>query len=380
MSRSPPSYLLWLATTNSDRTSFGRSGRVPVALSIPPSPDVLKAMTHFADAIRTVRGGQDLTAEQTGELIDTMLRGEADDDEIGSFLLALREKGEAVSELVGAARAMRRHMTPIRHDHAILLDTCGTGGSGSGTFNISTAVAILAAACGVAVAKHGNRKATSHSGSADVLEVLGVRIESDAEAVSRSLDEIGICFCFAAKLHPAMKHVVAIRRRLGVPTLFNLLGPLCNPAAATHQLLGTSDRSAQQKIASAIARLGTTRSFVIHADDGQDEVSLGGVTTVSDVTGDRQSSFELTPASFGVPPCGHEALEAKDPSESAAIIRHLFEGQPGPCRDTVVAGAATALHLIGKVDDVLEGARVAAAAIDSGDGLRKLDELRSFAG
>ncbi len=181
-----------------------------------------------------------------------------------------------MSELVGAARAMRRHMTRIPHHHDTLLDTCGTGGSGSGTFNISTAVAIVAAACGVAVAKHGNRKATSLTGSADVLEELGVKIESEADAVAERLDSIGICFCFAAKLHPAMRHVVGVRRKLGVKTLFNLLGPLCNPAGATHQLLGTSTPDAQTKVAAAIRELGTTRSFVVHASDGQDEVALGG--------------------------------------------------------------------------------------------------------
>lgn len=337
-------------------------------------------MTTFAEATQIARGGQDLTSDQTSELIDAMLRGEAVDDEaaqeaVGEFLLALREKGEAVSELVGAARAMRRHMTPIAHQHEVLLDTCGTGGSGSGTFNISTAVAIVTSACGVAVAKHGNRKATSHSGSADVLEELGVPIESDAAAVSDRLNSIGICFCFAAKLHPAMRHVVGIRRKLAVPTLFNLLGPLCNPAGATHQLLGTSTPMAQEKIADAIAQLGTTRSFVIHAADGQDEVSLDGVTAVRDVTAHGHATIEWTPGSFGLPPCGHEALAASDPAESASIIRAIFQGQPGPCRDTVVAGTAAALLLAGRVAEPIAGAVRAAEAIDGGAAMDKLSSL-----
>ncbi|MEM9644441.1 MAG: anthranilate phosphoribosyltransferase [Planctomycetota bacterium] len=332
-------------------------------------------MTSFSDAIDTVSRGRDLSSDQTSDLIDMMLRGDAPDDQVGQLLLAIREKGEAVSELVGAARAMRRHMTTIRHDHAVLLDTCGTGGSGSGTFNISTAVAIVASACGIAVAKHGNRKATSRTGSADVLEELGVKIESDADTVAKSLNEIGICFCFAAKLHPAMKHVIGIRRQLAVPTLFNMLGPLCNPAGATHQLLGTSTEVAQTKIAAAIAELGTTRSFVVHAEDGQDEVSLDGSTSVIDVVGHDPTRFDWLPSSFGLPPCGHESLLAKDPAESAGIIRSIFDGQPGPRRDTVLAGTAAALMLVGKVESVGDGVKQAAEAIDGGAAHNKLAQL-----
>ena len=330
----------------------------------------------FGNAIDVVTGGQDLSADQTSGLIGAMLSGEATEDEIGRLLLALRDKGEAVSELVGAARAMREHMTRIPHQHALLLDTCGTGGSGSGTFNISTAVALVAAACGVAVAKHGNRKATSRSGSADVLEVLGVNLESDAEAVARRLDSIGICFCFAARLHPAMKHVVAVRRKLGVKTLFNLLGPLCNPAGATHQLLGVSSRESLAKISAAITQLGTTRTFVVHAGDGQDEVSLDGTTEVSVVEDGKQTSLRWSPSDFGLPPVGVEALAAEDPQQSAAIIGRLLAGEPGPCRDTVLAGTSAALLLVGRATSLREGIQLAAAAIDTGAALQKLDALR----
>lgn len=330
----------------------------------------------FQAAIEQAESGQDLTAEQTSALIDAMLSGEADEDAVGRLLLALRQKGEAVDELVGAATAMRRHMTRIPHHHDLLLDTCGTGGSGSGTFNISTAVAIVAAACGVPVAKHGNRKATSLTGSADVLEELGVKIESAPEAVAERLDQIGVCFCFAPKLHPAMRHVVGVRRKLGVKTLFNLLGPLCNPAAATHQLLGTSTADAQSKVASAIAKLGTTRSFVVHAADGQDEVSLDGVTSVIEVSGQSTTNHQWTPSDFGLTPAGREALVAADPKESARIIRQIFDGEPGPCRDTVLAGTAAALLLVEKVDSLAAGVETAAAAIDQGRAAEKLDALR----
>ncbi|MDA8743936.1 anthranilate phosphoribosyltransferase [Rubripirellula amarantea] len=331
----------------------------------------------FAVAAHQAQSGADLSVEQTSELIDTMLRGEASDDDIAALLLALKDKGESVSELVGASQAMRRHMTRIPHHHDVLLDTCGTGGSGSGTFNISTAVAIVAAACGVAVAKHGNRKATSLTGSADVLEVLGVKIESDAEGVAERLDSIGICFCFAAKLHPAMRHVVGVRRKLGVKTLFNLLGPLCNPAGATHQLLGTSSVDAQNKVASAISQLGTIRSFVVHSSDGQDEVSLAGTANIIEVGGDQSKTHAFTADDFGLPSVDAQSLAAADPTESAAIIESIFAGQPSPCRDTVLAGTATALLLVGKVSDVAQGVTMAAEAIDGGQALAKLEALRS---
>ncbi|WP_182867817.1 anthranilate phosphoribosyltransferase [Stieleria mannarensis] len=333
-------------------------------------------MTTFEDAIRQAHRNQDLPADQTAVLIDQMLSGEADQEQIGQLLLALRDKGEAVSEIVGAATAMRRHMTRIAHRHDCLLDTCGTGGSRSGSFNISTAVAIVTAACGVPVAKHGNRKATSVTGSADVLEELGVGIESDADQVARRLDEIGLCFCFAVKLHPAMRHVVGIRRKLGVKTLFNLLGPLCNPAGATHQLLGTSNVDAQGKIAAAIAQLGTQRSFVIHAADGQDEVSLDRYTDAVEVAGNQVTGrFRWTPEDFGLPPTDVTALAASGPAESAAIIRRILDGASGPARDTVVAGVAAALLLTDKVASLAEGVSQAAEVIDSGAAKAKLEQL-----
>lgn len=329
----------------------------------------------FQQAISQAQQGDDLSEEQTSGLIDAMLQGVADEQQIADLLLALKAKGEAVSELVGAAKAMRRHMTRIPHHHATLLDTCGTGGSGSGTFNISTAVAMVAASCGLPVAKHGNRKATSLTGSADVLEELGVGIESEADVVAERLDKVGICFCFAAKLHPAMRHVVGVRRKLGVKTLFNLLGPLCNPAGATHQLLGTSSADAQAKVAAAIRQLGTNRSFIVYAEDGQDEVSLDGTTTVIEVGDDQQSYHRWTASDFGLLPGGHEALSAPNPAASADIIRRLFAGEPGPCRDTVIAGTAAALFLTGKAISLQNGATIAGDAIDQGAAADKLAQL-----
>ncbi len=335
-------------------------------------------MSVFSDAIAQANSSRDLSVDQTSDLIDTMLRGEAAEDEVGELLLALRKKGEAVDELVGAAKAMRRHMTPIPHSHATLLDTCGTGGSESGTFNISTAIAIVAAAAGVPVAKHGNRKATSLTGSADVLEELGVPIESDPADVAKRLDEIGICFCFAVKLHPAMRHVVGVRRKLGVKTLFNLLGPLCNPAGATHQLLGTSTSEAQQKVAAAISQLGTTRSFIVHGLDGQDEVSLCDSTSVMDVRSDgARETIQWSPEDFGLSGTTREALAAADPAASARIIRAILDGEAGPCRDTVVAGVAAGLLLVGAVDSLKSGVAKATETINTGAAKAKLQQLAS---
>ncbi len=332
-------------------------------------------MISLPDAIALVRSGNDLSADQTGHLIDRLLRGEADNEAVGQLLLAIREKGESIDELVGAARAMRRHMTPITHRHDALLDTCGTGGSGSGTFNISTATAIVTAACGVAVAKHGNRRATSLSGSADVLETLGVSLQSEPEQVAETLDRVGLCFCFAQKLHPAMRHVVAIRRALGVPTLFNLLGPLCNPAAATHQLLGTATLETRDKIAAALQRLGTTRSAVVWGEDGQDEVTLGATTRVAEIAAGKIDQHLWTPATFGLGSVPLSQLGADNPQRSAEIIEGILAGEPGPPRDVVLAGTAAALWLVGQVTELTDGVRRAAAAIDSGAAKDKLAQL-----
>ena len=332
-------------------------------------------MIDFATAIAQVEQGRDLSAEQTGHLIDHMLDGRADADQIGRLLLAIRDKGEAVDELVGAATSMRRHMTPIRHRYPILLDTCGTGGSGSGTFNISTAVAIVVAACGVAVAKHGNRKATSLTGSADVLAELGVAIEGDVERVERTLDQVGLCFCFAPKLHPAMRHVVAVRRALGVPTLFNLLGPLCNPAGATHQLLGTAIADTQEKIATALQRLGTVRSAIVRGTDGQDEVTLDEATEVIEINGQVRRQHRWMTSDFGLPKVTLSQLQASNSTDSARIILCILDGQRGPTRDIVLAGAAAALWLVGKSVNLREGTVQAAQAIETGAARAKLNEL-----
>ena len=369
-------------------------------------------MTDFLSAIERVEAGEDLASSEMEQLVGSMLAEEVAVDSpqadfVRRLLLGLRAKGETTQELVGAARAMRARMTPIylrdsvpdfdsrdevgsstnldspdnsnQQRPKVLLDTCGTGGSGSGTFNISTAAAIVVSAAGVAVAKHGNRKATSRTGSADVLAELGVRIESDRDDVRRSLEQLNLCFCFAPMLHPAMRHVGAIRRSLTVPTMFNLLGPLCNPAGATHQLLGTGRGDVQQKLAEALAQLGTQRSVVVRGEDGQDEVSLDGVTTAIEVQTDGTlRTHHWTAATFGLSPASVDAMQAADPAESAGIIRDIFDGVPGPCRDIVIANSAVAFWLVGRCETLMEGAQLATETIDSGLARKQLERFAHF--
>ena len=265
-----------------------------------------------------VSGGADLEMDAMAEVVDAIMHGSWKDDQIALLLTALRTKGETVDEVAGAAIAMRRHMTPIRSNRAGLVDTCGTGGDGSGTFNISTAAAIVTAAAGVPVAKHGNRSITSKTGSADVLSQLGVNLEAGVETVERCLDEVGICFCFAPQLHPAMKHVAKARKSLAFPTIFNMLGPLCNPASAPYQLLGVGRPDLRTKLSAALSRLNPERALVLCGDDGLDEVTLNGSTQVTEVMGSDLREFTWTPADFGLSASDLSALEVDWPSSQCS--------------------------------------------------------------
>jgi len=316
--------------------------------------------------VRRFEAGEDLTFEEMSGVVDSIMRGGCSEDDIRRFLTTLSEKGEAVAEVAGAAAAMRNHMTRIRSDRAHLIDTCGTGGDGSGTFNISTAAAMLAAAAGAAVAKHGNHAATSKSGSATVLEALGVHIEAPTPVVERCLRELGVCFCFARNLHPAMKHVAAVRRQLGKPTIFNILGPLCNPASAPRQLLGAGSEKALHLLAEALLVLGTERAIVVRGEDGLDEITLAGRTDVLEVCNGKIRSFGWTPADFGLVEASNESMLVEGPEESADLIRSIFAGRKGPPRDIVVMNAAAALWLTEQHASLADLAGRAAAAIDSG--------------
>jgi anthranilate phosphoribosyltransferase len=322
-----------------------------------------------------VVAGENLSAVDMEEVVGLLLRGEVPEKEIALLLTALKHKGETVDEIAGAARAMRRHMTPIRTTRTNIIDTCGTGGVGSELFNISTAAAIVAAAAGVPVAKHGNRSVTSKSGSSDVLSALGVNIDASIETVERCLDELGICFCFAPKLHPAMKHVAAVRKQLGFATIFNLLGPLCNPAGAKRQVLGVGKRELHQTMAEVLAKLGTERSAVVHGTDGVGEVSLCAPTEVIEVTsGGELRPFTWRPDDFGLSSAPQDALRISDAAASAALIEGILGGERGPPRDVVVLNAAAALWVAAVDASPRACAERAAEAIDSGQAQRLLTD------
>jgi anthranilate phosphoribosyltransferase len=326
--------------------------------------------------------GQDLSMDEMASVMGDIMRGQCSEAEIGLLLTGLRMKGESVAEIAGAAAALRNCMVRIRTARSGLVDTCGTGGDASGTFNISTAAALVTAAAGVPVAKHGNRKITSRTGSADVLRVLGVNIDASRETVEACLDELGICFCFAPLMHPSMKRVAAVRQKLGVPTIFNLLGPLANPAGAEFQVLGVGRAELRPKLAEALALLGATRALVVCGEDGLDEVTLAGITQVSLVGREGRRDFVWRPADFGLEPAGCETMQVAGPEESAALIRRILEGERGPPRDIVILNAAAALWTAGKDPAPAGCARRAAEAIDSRAGadlLAKLAELSNRA-
>lgn len=316
--------------------------------------------------VQRVEAGQNLSFEEMGQSMDLVIQGQCPEEQVARLLLALRKKGETVEEVAGAAAALRKHVTPIRSSRPDILDTCGTGGDSSRTFNISTAAALVAAAAGVPVAKHGNRAVTSRSGSADVLAALGVNIEADVRRVEACLEELGICFCFAPLLHQAMKHVAPVRKRLGVPTIFNLLGPLANPAGASLQLLGVGREEIQPLLAQALVLLGTRRAVVVHGLEGLDEVSLCGPTRAAQVSAGGVQWFQWEPADFGVPAQAMDDLVVEGPEHSAEVIRGVLGGQRGPTRDVVVLNAAAALWVAGRAGSLAACARLAAEAIDSG--------------
>ena len=288
------------------------------------------------------------------------------------------EKGESVEELAGAATAMRTHMSSINTRREGVVDTCGTGGGQLGIFNVSTAAAIVAASAGASVAKHGNRKSTSKTGSADVLSVLGVNIECSIETVEKCLDQLGICFCFAPLFHPSVKHVMNVRKKLKHPTIFNLLGPLCNPAGAKYQVLGAGRGETREKIARALALLGTERSIVVHSRDGLGEISIGESTDVSEIIGKQVRTAELAPKDFGLEAASIAMLKVNSPTESADMIRRIFDGHAGPQRDIVVMNAAAALWVSGICDALPMAVERCNTAINNGQAKLMLSELASL--
>jgi anthranilate phosphoribosyltransferase len=325
--------------------------------------------------VELVEAGHSLSMEQMAEAIGLIMEGDAPEDLVARLLAELHRKGESVEEIAGAALAMRRHMTPIRTSRRDVIDVVGTGGDASGTFNISTAAAIVTAAAGVPVAKHGNRAITSRSGSADVLAQLGVNVEADVATVEGCLDELGLCFCSAPLLHQAMKHVAGVRKRLRTPTIFNILGPLANPAGASRQLLGVSSFKLQAILAEAIALLGTERTLVVHGAGGLDEVSLAGPTRVLDIQVARRQELQWNPEDFAMRPVALDELRVSGPAESAERIRDILRGRPGPALDIVVANVAAALWLAGRGLSVGRCVPLAIEAIQSGAAAHLLARL-----
>jgi len=331
-------------------------------------------------AIRAVQAGPaEFSAEEAEAIFASIMQGEATPAQIGALLLGLSIRGESPDCVAGAARAMRAAGTRIAPKTPHLLDTCGTGGDGAHTFNISTAVALVVAACGQPVAKHGNRAISSKSGSADVLEALGVKLDIAPERVADCIDEVGIGFLFAPGYHPAMKHAAAPRREMGVRSIFNLLGPLTNPAGAEFQVLGVYGADKLDLVAGALSQLGTRRALVVHGRDGLDEITT---TTISDAVlveaGQAPKRFELDPAAFGMPYASPSALVGGEAADNAVILRHIFAGQKGAGRDIILLNAAAALWVCGKVGGIPEGLAMAAEAIDAGKVSDKLAALCAF--
>jgi anthranilate phosphoribosyltransferase len=329
----------------------------------------------FDTLLGTVSAGEDLTTSQMQAAIGQIMTGGCTDGQIGLFLTALATKGETVAELAGAAAAMRANMTPIQSRHEKLLDTCGTGGGGSTIFNVSTTAALVIAAAGVPVAKHGNKSVTSRSGSADLLAELGVNINANVAQVERCLNELGICFCFAPLMHPAMKNVSAVRKQLGIRTIFNLLGPLANPASAQFQLLGVGRADTRHLIASALRMLGTQRSFVVCGTDGLGEVSLAATTVGTEVSPDGEREFSWEPEDFGLNRSPLGAIEITGPSDSLKLAREVLAGEHGPARDIVILNAAAGLLVVGKTSEPQDAAAIAAEAIDNGKAAELLANL-----
>ncbi|MDE3180988.1 MAG: anthranilate phosphoribosyltransferase [Acidobacteriota bacterium] len=340
------------------------------------------------ETLEKIGAQRSLSREEAREVMQEILSGEVPDEAIFALLASLRDKGETADELAGFAEVMRERVAELLKDAGIdaallaadgpLLDTCGTGGDGMGTFNVSTAVAIVAAAAGARVAKHGNRSISSRCGSADVLEALGVAVELPLARIPECLERTGMVFLYAPQLHPAMRHVMPARRRLKTKSVFNLLGPLTNPLNASVQLAGVYDANRTEMMAEAMTALGTRRAFVVTSEEGLDEISISGRTKLSEAVGGDVRTRVLEPQDFGLMPAPAGSVTGGDAPENARIIQQVLKGEAGPHRDIVLANASAALVVAGIASDFMEGKEAAAMAIDSGAARRTLAALRDF--
>jgi anthranilate phosphoribosyltransferase len=327
------------------------------------------------EAIAKLVDGQSLAEDEAAAVMEEIMTGEATPAQLGAFLLALRLKGETVDEIAGMARVMRAKALRVPYEGSSLLDTCGTGGDGSGTFNVSTAAAFVAAGAGTVVAKHGNRAMTSACGSADVLEALGARIDLPPEQVAHCLRQANVGFMFAPAFHPAMRFAAGPRREIGVRTVFNVLGPLTNPAGAQAQVLGVADVALTEKMVQVLERLGCRHALVVHGEDGLDEMTLTGPTLVHELKDGALLSYRVTPEDVGLPRADARAVKGGSPAENAAAMRAVLAGQRGPLRDIVLLNSAAALLAADIVATLVEGVSLAAAAIDSGAAARALERF-----
>ncbi len=329
---------------------------------------------EIREAIDWVVVGQSLSMEQAAAVMRQIMEGGATPGQLGSFLTALRLKGESTGEIAGMATVMREFSLKVRAG-GVLVDSVGTGGDGTNTFNISTAAALVAAGAGVRIAKHGNRAASGSCGAADVLEALGVRVDLPPDAVERCIEDGGIGFMFAQAFHPSMRHAAPVRREIGIRTVFNILGPLTNPAGAQRQLIGVAYPQLGEKMAEVMRLLGSQRTLVVHGDGGMDEISLSGDTSVWELRDGRVESWTLRAADTGLPPCSVEDLRGGDRGVNAGIMLRLLRGEGGPIRDAVLLNTAGVLLAAGAVADISGGIQVAALAIDRGAARRKLEAL-----
>ncbi len=328
--------------------------------------------------IHKLHNRENLTRAEIEDVMRVIMAGKAAKEDIAAFLLALRAKGPTADEITGAAKILREYVVPIKTKHTTILDTCGTGGDKKNTFNISTIAALVVAGAGVVVAKHGNRSVSSRCGSADILEAVGVNINVEEKHLSACLDELGIAFLFAQQLHPAMKNVAVIRKELGVETIFNILGPLTNPAKATHQVLGVYNRDLVEPMANVLKNLGLKRALVVHGSDGLDEITTTAQTFIGEFDGKEVFTYDVMPDEFGLPPAQPQDLEGGDLATNVGILEDILAGKKGPKRDIVVINAAYAFYVVERVKNINEGITLAQDSIDSGKARKKLDELKEF--
>ncbi|HLF18039.1 MAG TPA: anthranilate phosphoribosyltransferase [Candidatus Omnitrophota bacterium] len=328
--------------------------------------------------IQKLQNQENLTQKEIEAVMQEIMSGEADKDDVAQFLLLLRSKGPSIEEITGAARIMRRFVIPIKSKHKNILDTCGTGGDKMHTFNISTIAALVVSGAGAIVAKHGNRSVSSRCGSADILEALGVNLNVEEALLKECLDEVGIAFLFAQKLHPAMKNVAPIRKELKVETIFNVLGPLTNPANATHQIMGVYNRDLVEPMAHVLKNLGLKRAMVVHGSDGLDEITTTAKTFIGEFDGNEIVSYDISPEELGFERADPQDLKGGDLNTNLQIALDILNGQQGPKRDIVVLNAGYGLFVAEVARSINEGIKKAAESIDMGKAMEKLESLREF--